>query len=116
MSDKDGNGGEVRRIPDGYVLQCYETQSLWQGMGWGASVVCIPSGSKPIIDSPGNLYDGPKTWDIERKSDMGEIRMGLRTKSIDRAIAWKARRESEDTPEDWIRQEIMEAIAKRRVA
>ncbi|KKW11729.1 MAG: hypothetical protein UY48_C0013G0010 [Candidatus Gottesmanbacteria bacterium GW2011_GWB1_49_7] len=106
--------GNANKLPNGYVLQCYEAQSLWQGGGWDAKCVCVPSGEKPIIDSPGNLYIGPKTWDIERKSDIGNIRMGLRTKSIDRAISWKKKRESPGIPAEWLREEIMDAINRRR--
>jgi len=67
--------------------------------------VCVRSGKDPVIDTVGNLYDGPRTWDIERRGDIGEIRFGLRTKSVARMCDWLARREDD----------IIEAAIARRL-
>jgi hypothetical protein len=103
-------------LPEGYILVGIEIQSLYVGGGRYPDVVCVRRGERPVIDSPGNLYDGPRTWDIERKGDMGEIRMGLRTRSPERMLAWLQRR----MPDDAMMRNgvapsmIEEAIARRR--
>ena len=105
-------GKETMVIPDGYILVGYRVQSLWQGMGWSVGIVCVRRGTRPVIDSPGNQYAGPRTWDIERRGDMGRIEFGLRTTNIERMVDWYRRR-SNDTPREWVEVEIREAIERR---
>ena len=99
-------------IPEGYILVGYRAQSLWQGMGMSVGIACVRRGMKPQIGCPGNLYDGPRTWDIERTSDMGRIEFGLRTSDIERMVDWYRRR-SNDTPREWVEVEIRDAIERR---
>jgi hypothetical protein len=115
--DKDRSGGmsmvKCKIGKDGRTKGCVlvgvKFQSLWQGEGYYYDVVAVPEGEKPSIAVVGNLYQGRRTWDIERKSDMGRIEFGIRTKSVKRAKEWLSKREPYKR-EEWLDSVISKAI------